>query len=501
MQMRPHGNSDKYFELLMEDSPIDESLFLGSRRLKGSKWLILEDNIINSTLLGFAVKVEDDRAKLTEEESRGLLDYQIEDVNRMIRTKHILNANPMGLGKTVETIVAMKTLGVRNALIVVPKSVMLQWKEQIAVWWPEMYDNTKVLPTKFSQEGISILNYERLVNEVTLTKVKSFRWDVLVCDEAHRIKNQKSKRTLAVKSIPAERRWALTGTPILNKPDDLWSILHFLDVRYSGKSYWAFVEHFCKIVEGFWGRKLVGLTDNPSNEALLQSMLARMCIRNSEVEVGHGKLEGVVKVQMGAKHKKLYASTRDLILEELPDTISIPNGAVHVLRLQQLTSWPGLFEAGMHGAKFEWIKDLVEDNPGDKIVVFTKFAKSAAALARYLDAGGDAAVLYIGDMSPVERDLSVYRFLHEPATRVLIGTIGAMGQGVDGLQKASRVVVFLDRDWSPELMKQAEGRLCRMGQEKQVIVHYLECAGSFDQHVGRVNMTKTEDIRRALSDD
>lgn len=481
----------------MPENDLDSSLLLGSRGKKGDPWLTVEDNLVNRILMGLPDGVTDDTPGLTIAQSAGLLDYQVRDVDKMLKVKHVLNANPMGLGKTVETLVAMKTLGVRNALIIVPKSVMLQWKSQVAVWWPEMYDRTEVLPTSFSREGISIINYEKLLNERVLLKVRAFRWDVLVCDEAHRIKNANSQRTKAVKCIPAERRWALTGTPILNKPNDLWSILHFLDVAYSGVSYWGFVRHFCHVVEGFWGRQLVGLTKDPVYEALLQAVLSKMSIRNSEVEVGSGRLVGTTKVSMSPKQRKLYNDTRDLILDDLPEAVSIPNGAVHVLRLQQITSWPGLFEEGLMGAKFEWIKELVEDNPDQKVVVFTKFAKTAVALCNYLG----CAVPYIGDMPPADRDINVRLFLETPQTKVLVGTIGALGQGVDGLQRVCRVAVFLDRDWSPEILRQAEGRLCRMGQRSQVIIHYLECAGSFDQHVGRVNLAKTEDIRRALQDE
>ena len=86
-------------------------------------------------------------------------------------------------------------------------------------------------------------------------------------------------------------------------------------------------------------------------------------------------------------------------------------------------------------------------------------------------------------------------------SQVLIGTIGAMGQGYDGLQEVSHTLIFVDRDWSPEILKQAEDRLNRMGQKKMVNIYYLECQGSFDQHVGRINFNKADDIRRALNDE
>ena len=105
-----------------------------------------------------------------------------------------------------------------------------------------------------------------------------------------------------------------------------------------------------------------------------------------------------------------------------------------------------------------------------------------------------------GKNTPEENGKSKEAFV-KGRGRVLVGTIGAMGQGYDGLQEVSHTVVFIDRDWSPEICKQAEDRLHRMGQTKPVNVYYLECTGSFDQHVGRINLNKADDIREALRDE
>ncbi len=142
---------------------------------------------------------------------------------------------------------------------------------------------------------------------------------------------------------------------------------------------------------------------------------------------------------------------------------------------------------------------MLEDNPEEKIVVFARFEKSAKALKSFLNDLKFRAEVYTGKQDIEQKNASLNAFIEDPNCRALIGTIGALGQGVDGLQKASRTVVFLDRDWSPELMNQAEDRLNRMGQPYPVAVYYLECAKSFDQYVGKINASKIEDIRRALS--
>ena len=503
MRVYQHSPEDKTFKVLLgegEESTTD--LLLGVRKTKGDPWLKVDNNIVNRIVLGLQ---PDPAYDYTLKYGTNLLDYQKRDVIRMVLSPYILNANPMGLGKTVEAVIAMRELNVSNALIIVPLCICTQWKNQIATWWPAMKDKVDINPSKVYPDRIAIFNYEKLLSEPLRTSMKAFRWDVLICDEAHRIKNHKSKRTIAIKSLPATRRWALTGTPILRRPDDLWSIFQFLSEEASGHSYWQFVEHFCHIQEDFWGKKIIGITEDSTQVAILNKLCNTVMIRNSSIEVAQRKQISVVTVPMDAKQKKLYKSTRDLIFEELPDTLTIPNGAVLGTRLQQITSWPGLWdsseEAGWPGAKFEWIKETMGDNSTEKFVIFSRFAAAASALQHYLRRCGIDASCYTGKMDEQERFLAKEKFLHNKGTQAIIGTIGAMGQGIDELQSVCRTVIMLDRDWSPELMKQCEDRVHRMGQGYPVIVYYLECEHTFDRYVGKVNLSKTEDIRRALSDD
>ena len=416
---------------------------------------------------------------------------------------NILNRNPMGLGKTVEAIMTMRELDIDSGLIVLPKIVGPQWRSQIVRWWPEraqdvvLYDNNNV---KVQKGDIVIINYEKLLNETTLNKLRMFQWDIVVADEAHRIKSPKSQRTLALKAIPSQLRVALTGTPILNKPDDLWSILHFLDWRYSGISYWNFVNYFCEVQEGFWGRKIVGLTKAPSRIAVLNTLLERVSVYNP-LEVAQGKTREVVKLEMTPKQRKLYKDMKNLVLDELPENASIANGAVLTIRLIQATSWPGLFIEGEYGPKFEWILNTCKDNPEEKFVIFTRFEKAASGLWEYLTKNGVRSVQLTGAVDDRQREINKNTFIKDTGCQLLIGTIAAMGQGTDGLQEVSHVCIFIDRDWSPEIMNQCEDRLNRFGQKYPVQSYVLECEKSFDQYVGKINQHKASDIREALGND
>lgn len=459
----------------------------------------VEDNLVNRIVLGMDTNFTWQTPELRYKNV--LLPFQVPDVMRMVTQKFILNANPMGLGKTVETIIAMRELGLSNGIIVVPKILKTQWQTQLAKWWPNSPKAVIVEGPKtadFSDSHcIYILNYEQVTNNVILTGLRKRRWDVCILDEAHRIKNRKSQRSIATKSIPAARRWALTGTPILRYVDDLWSILNYLGPYYSGISYWNFVNYFCKIEETFWGKKIAGMTSDVERIKILNTLLSIVFIRNDAVNVAQGKTISTITLSLPAKVRKLYSEAKALVLDELPESMTIPNGAVLTMRLRQVTSWPGLYVPGIAGPKFEYILEKAQLYPEYKFVVFTAFAKTAEALIKYLNTSGVKAVGIIGTQDAHENVCSKLSFVEGDA-QVLVGTIAAMGQGYDGLQDVSRCVIMMERDWSPEINHQCEDRLHRMGQKLPVNVEYLECDKTFDQKVTRINITKSDDIRAAL---
>lgn len=492
-------NSTQYINVNPEDD-FDIRKLLNAREVKNSDWYIVENCLVNQIILGI-----DKPTKPSERLSfaEGLKDYQVRDVMKMTSLDGICNFNRMGYGKTVEAARAMRELGIQNGVIVAPKSVLYQWVDQIKTWYPEMKDRVGVYGAKWvpRKDRIVVINYEKLVQESTLQRFKAFRWDVVIADEAHRIKNRKSKRSIAVRSIPRARSWPLTGTPVTRLVDDLWAILNFASPEYSGKSYWNFVYYFCEVEDGFFGQQIVGLTKDEFKLDVLHKLLDRVAIRNPDLELTPGKDRSTIKLQMGNAQKKLYRDAKNLLLQELPEDMTIPNGAVLVTRLMQITSDPSQWNSKITGVKFEYILDLLKDNPTEKFVIFSKFESTISNLWRYLKSNGIATVQYTGKIDPVSRFENKQRFINNANCQAILGTIGAMGEGVDGLQKCTNCIVFIDREWSPELVAQAEDRVNRIGQEHLVHVMFLECEKTFDQHVTSVNLKKSSDIRRALLDE
>lgn len=493
MQIVVHG---KYLHIIPDGESLNTDLLLGWKQRKGSPVIVAENNIVNRIVLGQPMQLQKSHypPKFTEL----LEEYQIADIDKALGLQHYLNANPMGLGKTPETVRYLKEKCAHTALIVTPKIIRHQWQHQLKVWGD--FDSQIYEGQQMVDEGIWIVNYDKLRNEQTRLKFRRFQWEYLILDEAHKIKSRNSQQTKAVKELPAAHRIALTGTPILRYVDDLWSILHFLDESYSGISYWAFRDYFCEMQHTPWGDKIVGLTKNPAKVAILNQLMLSVSIRNNAVEVAHGKTREIVRLPMTKKQRELYRKEKNLVLDELPEDLTIANGAVLSLRLMQTTSWPGLYIEGEPGPKFEWILETCLNNPKEKFVVFSVFEKTITALVEYLRTNGVSAVSITGK-NKAETSEANKRLFVDKDVQVLAGTIGAMGQGYDELQKVCRLMIVIDRDWSPEIMAQAEDRLHRKGQSNPVCIYYLECQGSFDQHVGRVNQNKAADIREALKNE
>lgn len=236
---------------------------------------------------------------------------------------------------------------------------------------------------------------------------------------------------------------------------------------------------------------------------MLSNLLSEISIYN-RMEIAQGKIVTEIPLAMEKSQRTLYDNIRKLVLDELPEDCSIPNGAVCTMRLRQVTSYPGSIDKnkqGFWGIKFQWIRCFAEDHPGTKICIFTKFETAARALTKFLNDVKITSVSITGKIDEESRYINKQRFLNDSSVQCFIGTIDAIGQGFDELQNVCNVGVFLDKDFSPMINEQVEERLHRMGQQNVVFIYYLTCEKSFDERVGRINISKANDIRRALQDE
>src|SRR5690606_17502309 len=239
-----------------------------------------------------------------------------------------------------------------------------------------------------------IINYESMRLHEELQKM---HWDVLVLDEAHKIKNRMAQQTKAVNKIKADRIFLLTGTPMLNRPDELWSLLHRL---YPDKfrSYWRFVERYCTITDNGWGKE-IGM-GTPEQQEELKRLLAPIMLRRTKKEVLTelpDKIHQRFLVELTGKQAKIYKSMERDAIATLSngETIAAPVVIAQITRLRQIAvSTQLLSDEVAESAKFEALMELIQDNIAEhKIVVFSQFRRAIELFSKQLDEVGIKWVL------------------------------------------------------------------------------------------------------------
>jgi SNF2 family DNA or RNA helicase len=412
--------------------------------------------------------------------------YQRETEHRAFKSNLFIAFEP-GLGKTVTAIelgkdvMASPALVNANAVLVIcPKRLRLQWiamiQEQDPVTPITMIETGMVFKGR-ELTGWVVAHYEAVVS--TQQYLRQRAWGLVIVDEAHHIKNRKALRTKAVRTIEAIRKVALTAVPMDRSPAELWSVLNWLFPQ-TYRSYWNFVEKYCSmeaVPPWLTGGKYAGASKiiGTKNEEELAEELAPFFVRYTKQQVAPelpARTVTKVPVEMYPEQEALYnkiARAKDIVVDEL----IIPNVLARITKLQQVTSDPLAANLGvMSSAKCDWVAEYLEDNPDISVVVFTRFRATAKALAARFE-----CEYVVGGTEEWPEFL-------DGRTRVITGTIAAMGEGIDGLQKAD-TAIFVDQEWSTTLMANAMDRIHRLGiiAPKQIILLY--CPHTKDELVLR----------------
>lgn len=315
-------------------------------------------------------------SSLSTKMSSFLYNYQRVAVKLMLEIENPLLADDMGIGKTLESICTCEEINDGTSyddlkvLVVCPNSLKWTWSDEIENWKSKVnqYDPERTIkvidgtPKQKDKQWASpgkytIINYEGLTSAgkvyyEDLERIESSRnkrnekrvanglppkksskkiweddtpdkvWDVLIVDEGHRIKNRKSMYTEAIKSIKAKKVIVVTGTPIMNRVDELWSILNRLyPTKYT--SYWNFVDKYCEVAETKFGKKITGA----KNLDALQEELAPIMIRRTKEEIMEDlpdKSYQKIMVEMSSVQKKLYHEMRtNLVAHYMKSIISL----------------------------------------------------------------------------------------------------------------------------------------------------------------------------------
>lgn len=403
-----------------------------------------------------------------------------------------LLADDMGLGKTVQTIAVLP----RGSLIFAPTSVLPNWQKELARFRPELkvclYHGSQ---RSFDPEADVLLSsYGLLRQDQELFTGRT--WSAVVLDEAQAIKNPESKVALAAQELKAQFRVALSGTPVENRLDDLWSLFAFLNPGLLGGR---------KDFRERWSRPI-----EEGQEAVAQRLrqtLKPFVLRRLKQEVAPElppRIEKILYCELSESERQLYeaifASSRQDLVAKLEAGASVFEALETLLRMRQACCHPALIpqQSAAHSAKLTLLLETLSTAlaEGHKALVFSQWTSLLDLLEGELKAAGlDFLRL---DGSTLDRQAVVERFQDEKGPPLLIMSLKAGGVGLN-LTRADHVFI-LDPWWNPAAADQAADRAHRIGQDRPVMIHPLVALGTIEEKIMELQQRKRALAAAALGE-
>jgi SNF2 family DNA or RNA helicase len=381
--------------------------------------------------------------------------YQMEGIAFLMPRHAALLADEMGLGKTMQTILALRLMFygglVRRALLVCPKPLVNNWSRELQTWAPDVpfeviggdLEERRVSWT-VSNCPLKLVNYELLTRDAALAADEQVHFDLVVLDEAQRIKNRESKTAQAARAVRRDRSWALTGTPIENKPDDLVNLFAFIDPD--------------RIPPDTPTKRLPSLTGDCILRRTKEDVLTDMPPKTIH--------DVFLELTPAQKEAYILAEKEGVVrLNALGDTITVQHVFELVMRLKQICNFDPMTG---QSAKLEQLSaDLAEvADSGRKAIVFSQWVEPLERIARALAPLGP--LQFHGRIPPKERQAVLDRFKTDRTKHVILMSYATGSVGLN-LQFTNYVFLF-DRWWNPAIEDQAINRAHRIGQKAPVFV-------------------------------
>lgn len=458
-------------------------------------------------------------------EGMSYMPFQRAGIAYATQRKGVLIADEMGLGKTIQAIGVMNAdTSIRNALIISPKSLTTNWSREIRKWL--------VRSSEFHVSRMAQAPGDELVVIVSYEEAKKYQgvltaeWDLLVVDEAHWIKSGKAQRTKAVHAIAkgVKRRVLLTGTPIANRPVELFSLLQVVDPETwdpagrkrgegglmvnmpagSGCGFFKFAKRYCGAQQGKWGWDFSGASNLPE----LQDRLRTTCmVRRLKMDVLTdlpAKQRQIVELDPGDDAIAVRAESEAWRRHE--DDIEEASAQVELAKAESEDAYTqavdklkkatgvafteiSLLRHQTAVAKIPHVVDHAKlglEDGDAKLVIMAHHHDVIDGIAKGLAEFG--AVKLTGRDEIEDRQAAVDRFQKDAGCRVFVGSIMAAGVGIT--LTAAAHVVFAELDWVPGNVTQAEDRCHRIGQTESVLVQHLVFDGSLDARMAQVLVAK-----------
>ncbi len=411
-------------------------------------------------------------------------------------------ADDMGLGKTIQVIAALLHHADRGlwedrpALLICPTSVLGNWERELNKFAPSL--NVLRHHGRGRASTLADLDRSKEPNQVVLTTyviarmdvdlLAKRRWSHLIIDEAQNIKNPRAQQAVAVRRIPGDRRYALTGTPVENRLTELWSILEFCNVGMLG-TLAEFQRRFSLPIERF---------GDASARETLRRLVQPFIMRRVKTDPNviqdlPEKQEYKVYCTLTREQAALYQATVEDTLAKISASDGLErrgNILALLTRLKQICNHPVHFlkdETALRGrsGKLTRLIEMMEEviAEGDHSLVFTQYKQMGDLLIRHFDEALGLDVPFIHGGVPVRQREDIVTSFQEDAdaSPILLLSIKAGGTGLN-LTRATHVFHF-DRWWNPAVEDQATDRAYRMGQTQNVQVHKMICSGTVEDKI------------------
>ena len=422
------------------------------------------------------------------------LPYQREGADWLASQARAGLADEQRVGKAVQAIMACDKVGAQRIAVVCPAKATHQWRAQF-----ERFGR----PLAYRQ--LRVLSYEEATKVFGAVSVKTSQnlADVVILDEAHRLKNPTSQRTTAIypKLQYVDYVWALTGTPMPNDPSELWTHFRWLKphlIPAPGKgaplTYEAFRAAFCEMKRGFGGEpQVVGVKNLDVLKPLVDKLWLRRMLADVQPQLPKMRYgEIVLKSSKQQDVREVHEISAHLPKEKydrlITDPDSLPVGD------EELSSLRRLVAEAKAGALADYLREELETYPEQKIVVFAWHTNALDRLARDLRKFGPVIV----DGRTKNPTAAVAAFQNDPESRVCLGQIVAAGTALDFT--AASDVIFLELSWTPVENWQAQSRILGIDQKAQsCLCRTVVLKDSIDEAVTRVLARKSRMIEETMN--
>jgi SNF2 family DNA or RNA helicase len=373
----------------------------------------------------------------------------------------VILADEMGLGKTLQALTVttylLETKKAKNILILCPAILQITWKREISQH------------TRLSMNDIKIMSYETFASQRTADKI-DYKYDLIILDEAQKIKNPSTKIWKSLQDIIVKYRLLISGTPVENNMTDLWAIMQVCFPGYLGNK-----THFTKELAG---------SGNMANTDNLKKLVEPFILRRKKSDCAielPDKVETIQMVDMTVEQAALYQKCLDMEMAEMNTQSTAVSRFKLATHLKMICNHPASFSKEIPmditaSNKCVFVKNFIEENPEEKIVIFTQFIEMGNILQKLLN-----APFICGNDDLKTRHSKIDEFQNKSSQKVLIISLRTGGVGIT-LTKASYVIIF-DLWWNPSVIDQAIDRTHRIGQQKTVYAYLLITKGTIEEKI------------------